>query len=497
MPKLAFLLTALLSASLLMAQSPERVVIAGQVEHFEEFPENAEVIFSVSVPLGFRADHNAKIDPDGHFHTSFEIGHPSEVVTGYGDNGYVKLPFRPGDSLFVRFDASAETKADWFQSIEITGNRPEYARQAVAFQEQYDAAQPDWQERERRQQDTVPENLLAYADSLRAQNEALAEAFIAEVQPDEAMQSWIRHMAYDSYFDLLSDYPNTLARAVGPENLPEMPERFDTFYQEFLPEELTKQDLMSGDFWGSMTNFIQFNQVYKRLIEQHSQADNYRSHFDSLFFATLLELDPPTYLKQRVMASFMHAKFENMQIQPFLDQVDFLREHLGDSYLWPMLQAEYREVKALLDNPELSPEAKLYSLEGTPAEAVVDSILAQHRGKVVYLDVWATWCGPCRAMMPASKELHESLDEEQPIEFVYVCINSDSAQYKPILADQQLGGSHYFLDRPQSQSFGQAFKVQYIPYYLIFDQEGNVVHDNTHRPDMPETREALLELASE
>jgi len=117
------------------------------------------------------------------------------------------------------------------------------------------------------------------------------------------------------------------------------------------------------------------------------------------------------------------------------------------------------------------------------------------KGKYVYIDVWATWCGPCRAEIPSLKAIEEKYHGKN-IEFVSISIDvaKDHDKWKTFVTDKNLGGIQLFADKDWNSDFMKSYGVTSIPRFILIDPNGKVIKGDAARPSNPELKEELDKL---
>nr|WP_262496597.1 thioredoxin-like domain-containing protein [Nonlabens ulvanivorans] len=123
--------------------------------------------------------------------------------------------------------------------------------------------------------------------------------------------------------------------------------------------------------------------------------------------------------------------------------------------------------------------------------------MANANGKVIYIDNWATWCGPCKSEFKnASPALHEKFKDD--VEFVYLCHQSKETGYLPSISKFKIAGKHYFLKEDQSRPIFKQINLEGFPTYTIINKNGDIVlSDYIHRPSYAKTSEILTGLINE
>lgn len=121
----------------------------------------------------------------------------------------------------------------------------------------------------------------------------------------------------------------------------------------------------------------------------------------------------------------------------------------------------------------------------------LSQIFSKYKGKVLYVDLWASWCGPCRGEMPNAKELQQKLAGKDVI-FLYLGYQDREESWLVARKDLQIEGEHYLLTPKQIKEAGDLFEVNGIPHYVIIDKKGRVLSKNAERPS--DVYETLLKL---
>ena len=113
-------------------------------------------------------------------------------------------------------------------------------------------------------------------------------------------------------------------------------------------------------------------------------------------------------------------------------------------------------------------------------EKLFQAMMEKYKGKVVYIDFWATWCGPCMYEMPHSKNLKNELKGK---DVVFVYITDESSPLKKWSNKiSEIKGEHFRLNTEEWEYLGNKFNVQGIPRYMLVDKKGQIVADDATRP---------------
>lgn len=147
--------------------------------------------------------------------------------------------------------------------------------------------------------------------------------------------------------------------------------------------------------------------------------------------------------------------------------------------------------QAALQPGEPAPAVSLPSL--APGGEVIS--LAALRGKVVYLDFWASWCGPCRISFPQLEQLRQELGP-QGFEVLAINLDEHQADADKFLAEVPVS---YLLARDTSGDSPRAYQILGMPTGFLIDREGNVrlVHNGYRKSDGAALRDHILEVLGE
>jgi len=140
--------------------------------------------------------------------------------------------------------------------------------------------------------------------------------------------------------------------------------------------------------------------------------------------------------------------------------------------------------KQLMKEKEAAVNACIHpssDVEGlTDGKAIIDKIVEPYRGKIVYLDIWGTWCAPCKRKLSESHKLKSEL-KDYDIVYLYLANRSPEKSWKNVIAEYNLTEPncvHYNLPADQQHAVEQYVGLTGYPTYRLFDKQGRIHHLN-------------------
>ncbi|MGE5458281.1 MAG: TlpA family protein disulfide reductase [Methanococcaceae archaeon] len=140
---------------------------------------------------------------------------------------------------------------------------------------------------------------------------------------------------------------------------------------------------------------------------------------------------------------------------------------------------QFNHVKAfrsITDKPNILPP-----LLKSEADKIFEKLIVRYRGKEIYVDFWATWCGPCRQEIPYSKVLSAHFAGQDVI-FLNLCCQSDKKDWEFVIKSEQMAGDHYLLNTDEYNILSKLFDIHGVPTYALIDKKGIICNKNAPRP---------------
>ncbi len=154
--------------------------------------------------------------------------------------------------------------------------------------------------------------------------------------------------------------------------------------------------------------------------------------------------------------------------------------------------------ETVLETPEpIETGEGIQGIDSTDGKALLQSILAPLKGRFVLLDVWGTWCGPCRMALKDSEEEYERL-KAFDIVYLYLANSSPKEEWENVIKMYNVNGEnvvHYNLPREQQQAIEQYLNVHSYPNYKLFDREGNLLDMKVDARQLPHLENILKQLS--
>lgn len=122
----------------------------------------------------------------------------------------------------------------------------------------------------------------------------------------------------------------------------------------------------------------------------------------------------------------------------------------------------------------------------------LDSLLKEQKGRLVYIDFWASWCVPCREAMPASHQLAKDYHNKDLV-FIYVSTDARFDAWAKASQEERLDRieHNYLIVNRTTSDFLQQIKLTSIPRYLLYDRTGRLVHQHAPGPKGQDIRDLL------
>lgn len=154
----------------------------------------------------------------------------------------------------------------------------------------------------------------------------------------------------------------------------------------------------------------------------------------------------------------------------------------ADTAFAAVISERYKD--AFAEEQMVENQVLLMSCDGrkTNLSKLLDSL----KGKVVYVDFWASWCRPCCAEMEPAAELRGKMKDED-IEFIYLSTDEEHSRMCEALDKLKLTGCNvYRILNPKAAKFTYEYNISLIPRYMLIDKSGKIVNDNAPRPSSEE-----------
>jgi len=448
------------------------VFITGKVLN-HKLDKNTITIYVNEMLSGNQNTYVSLIDSLGNFQVKFNQYYPQDILVRYRNDAF-PIIVHPKDSIHIVFDAEKMSDKDELaKSILFSGSSSKINSKLIAFHSEISKIFIPWEQYCLYEKEKSPDEFITILDSLKTAKYEVANEFIQQGVSKE-LEKWINNEIDFDYYNWLAKYPNEHAKFNNLDEHIVVPSSFYDFMNvKFSQEDFINSksiDFISRYRFGRISSLMVDNGKLFKLDERWA----YKGNASEAIINTILKNANDPILKEILIARQFYKMLDMRNIKEFEKNYSLFEETVKLSFLREPIINKYVETKKHFEHPQKDENTLIKSAKDTPANELISKIITEHQGKIIYLDIWATWCSPCRKEMPYSKKLITKLNSDK-VDFVYLCIDSEEEKWKALISELNIDGSHYLATPDQSRFVYKLFEMNGVPQYILIDSNGNIV----------------------
>lgn len=444
-------------------------IITGKVINLGE---DSKAIRFVAGGIVEGIEQTAIIDSEGNFRLEIELYYPQNVQSFF-KKGYIKLYLSPSDSIHLEIDEDVFRK-EAHPDYKVSGTNPS-AKISKEIQQylQYcgeNSFNPDAQGKS-------VNTFLQVLNQEIIRRDSILQRFSKEYNTSKEFEDWAKNDIKYGIANYLIDYRYTNQGYKG--NL------FDESLFPINNDAAIVTDLYPLHLYHYALNLgIWQDSTTQKLMQEGKNVEAFQRCFDKIINS----------VGSGLSRDIMCYKLLSSIISEFYDDYEIVSQET-DTYIEnEILKSVLAEKESEYKNNKVLNVSFFDTQTNEEKEILGDfwqELNEKYSGKIVYVDIWATWCGPCRIEIPYAKELHEYF-KEKDIEFVNICLASNKSEWEKMLESSNITGDNYFFNEPQTQLLRNKLQFEGYPTYLIVDKQGDLVDKNAPRPSSGEEIKKIL-----
>ena len=419
------------------------------IKHYKDYLNISKIYYA-----------STDLSDNGTFEMKFEVERSMPVQIDYGDASMEMFVF-PGAIL----DVTANGK-NFAGSLSYKGTGEEFNNFLVKYYDKFESPKEVEKLRQNIQTMTTGDFMNFNNKRKSSQTDMLNSVFKGNIS-----STFKTYMEINIQYDWAKNFLEYFNYALQ-KNIP-----IDTSRYSFLKEiQIENTKAFSSTKYLEFLKSYSGNLYYKDCAEKiriGEEIDTNKYYYEQYKIRLVYFSDDK--IKELLLAKAIADAIDNPNLPKVSHDVDkMLRNYstvTNNQNFFKVLLKKYRTLNALAPgNP--APDFTYKDKNGQEVS------LSSFKGKVVYVDVWASWCGICRKEIPHTKKLEEKFRNEN-VAIVYVSIDRVEKMWRKIIDENGLGGTNLLTEEHFDSKIVQDYNIQSVPHYILIDQNGTVVENRT------------------